>query len=69
MTSNQHPSHKRRLFAVGVKREAGAKRGDALKATLTDRIILRVMQAVGNHIRHLLKRSQIKAACGECSGT
>jgi hypothetical protein len=68
MTSNQHPSHKRRLLAVGIKGEASAKDRHTLKAELANRIVLRVVQAVGNHIRHLFKRINIKAACGECSG-
>jgi hypothetical protein len=68
MTSNQHPSHERRLLAVGVKGEAGAKGRHTLKAALANRIVLRVVQAVGNHIRHLPESIDIKAACGECSG-
>jgi hypothetical protein len=68
MTSHQPTSYERGLFAVGVKREAGAKDRHALKTALTDRIVLRMVQAVGNHIRHLPECIDIKAACGECSG-
>jgi hypothetical protein len=61
-------SYERWLFAVGIKGEASAKGRHSLETTLTNRIVLRLMQTVSNHISHLLESIGIKAACGERSG-
>jgi hypothetical protein len=68
MTSHLHTSYERWLFGVGVKREASAKGRHSLEATLTNPIVLRLMQTVSDHISHLFESIYIKAACGERSG-
>jgi hypothetical protein len=61
-------SYERWLFAVGVKREASAKGRYSLEATLPNRIVLRLMQTVSDHISYFLESIGIKTACGERSG-
>jgi len=61
-------SGKRRLRGSGIEGETSAEAGNSLEATDLHGVILRVEQAIGDHIRHLTEGCGIKTTCCQSSG-
>ena len=61
-------SGKRRLRGSGIEGETSAEAGNSLEATDLHGVILRVEQAIGDHIRHLTEGCCIKTTCCQSSG-